>query len=153
MHRSRIGRRIMLGAIGLGFGVGCFTHAVDFWTFGFAPYAFGPAVLNLFWNMLVALDAAVIVLLLAGRVRPALALGLAIMIGDVAANSYAWGALGLTNFAPPLVAQTGFLGYLIGSLPFLWPRGSPTKGYGRATDPDAAARLPDAAGDGARALP
>ncbi|MEG3088136.1 hypothetical protein [Sphingomonas sp. PB4P5] len=114
--------KILLGAIGLGFAIGCITHALDFWWFGWAPYAFGPPALNLFWNSLVLLDGAVIVLLVIGRRRWALGLALAIMLGDVAANSYAWAALGLIEFQPALVAQSGFLGLLLGSVGFLWPR-------------------------------
>lgn len=114
--------RLLLGVIALGFAIGFITHALDFWWFGWAPYTFGPSALNLFWNALVALDAAVLVLLALGRRRWALGLGLAIMLGDVAANSYAWAGLGLTDFAPALVAQSGFLGLLLGSVGFLWPR-------------------------------
>jgi hypothetical protein len=114
--------RVLLVVIGLCFAIGCIAHALDFWSFGWAPYNFGPPVLNAFWNSLVALDAAVIVLLVLGWRRSALSLGLAIMLCDVAANSYAWSGLGLREFAPALVAQSGFLGLLLGSVGFLWPR-------------------------------
>ena len=114
--------RILLGVIGLGFAIGFTTHALDFWWFGWAPYMFGPPALNLFWNSLVVLDASVVALLLLGLRRWGLGLGLAIMLGDVAANSYAWTGLGLVAFQPALVAQTGFLGLLLGSVGFLWPR-------------------------------
>jgi hypothetical protein len=114
--------RVLLGVIGLGFAIGFVTHALDFWWFGWAPYAFGPPALNLFWNSLVALDAAVIVLLLLGQRRWALGLALAIMLGDVAANCYAWAGVGLIEFQPALMAQSGFLGLLLGAVGFLWPR-------------------------------
>jgi hypothetical protein len=113
--------RVLLAVIGLCFAIGCIAHALDFWSFGWAPYNFGPPLLNAFWNSLVVLDAAVIVLLALGRRRAALGVGLAIMLSDVAANSYAWSALGLREFAPALVAQSGFLGLLLGSIGFLWP--------------------------------
>lgn len=111
---------VLLGVIGLGFAIGFITHALDFWWFGWAPYEFGPPLLNAFWNSLVALDAAVLVLLLIGWRRWALGLGLAIMLCDVAANSYAWRYLRLSAFEPALVAQTGFLGLLLGSIGYLW---------------------------------
>lgn len=117
--------RVALGVIVGGFAIGCFTHAMDFWWFGWAPYRFGPPVANAFWNSLVVLDAAVIVLLARGRRRAGLVLACAVMLGDVAANSYAWGVLGLSAFAPALVAQTGFLGFLLGSVGFLWRRDRP----------------------------
>lgn len=121
MRRTGL-ERVALGVIVGGFAIGCFTHAMDFWWFGWAPYRFGPPVPNAFWNSLVVLDAAVIVLLARGRRRAGLVLACAVMLGDVAANSYAWGVLGLNEFAPALVAQTGFLGFLLGSTGFLWRR-------------------------------
>ena len=144
---------MLLGAIALGFATGMITHALDFWWFGWAPYLFGPPVLNLFWTALVGLDAAVLVLLALGWTRCALALAMAVMIGDVSANSYAWSVLGLGEFAPALVAQSGFLGLLLGSVGFLWPRAAVRAGHDRAIDPVAAARLPGAAGNGDRAVP
>lgn len=145
--------RILLAVIGLGFAIGCTTHALDFWWFGWAPYTFGPPVLNAFWNTLVALDAAVVVLLVLRWRRAALGLALAIMLCDVAANSYAWSQLGLSEFAPSLVAQTGFLGLLLGSVGFLWPCKRLSRHDDRAPDPDPAARLPGIARHGDRAVP
>lgn len=124
--------RVALGVIVAGFAIGCFTHAMDFWWFGWAPYRFGPPVLNAFWNSLVLLDAVVIVLLVKGWRRAGLVLALAVMLGDVAANSYAWGRLGLSEFAPALVAQTGFLGFLLGSVGFLWRLAHPPRRKRRA---------------------
>ncbi|MEN2785855.1 hypothetical protein ACFOKI_10385 [Sphingomonas qilianensis] len=119
--------RLLLAVIGLGFAIGCLTHALDFWWFGWAPYDFGPPLLNAFWNSLVALDAAVLLLLVLRRRRLALALALAIMLSDVAANSYAWAYLRMSAFEPALVAQSGFLGLLLGSIGFLWPHRAATR--------------------------
>lgn len=118
-------KRVTFGVILGGFAIGCFTHAMDFWWFGWAPYRFGPPMLNAFWNALVLLDAGVIGLLALGWRRAGLLLALAVMLGDVAANSYAWHVIGLTEFAPALVAQAGFLGFLLGSAGSLWPRRRP----------------------------
>jgi hypothetical protein len=58
--------RIALYLIALGFAFGAGTHALDFVHFGWWPYRFGPPPLNVFWNALVGLDAAIVVLILAG---------------------------------------------------------------------------------------
>jgi len=76
--------------------------------------------MNLFWNSLVLLDAAVVLLLLSGRRRASLALGLAIMVVDVAVNSYASLVLSSAGFQTALVVQAAFLGFLLGAAPFLW---------------------------------
>lgn len=123
MQRAPI-KRIALALIGLGFAFGATTHALDFWRFGWAPYQFGPPALNAFWNTLVFIDASVVALLLSGRTRNALALGIGTMVCDVAANSYAWTVLGIPAFATALIVQTGFLGFMLGSSGFLWRRGA-----------------------------
>ncbi len=41
---------------------------------------------------------------------------------DVAANSYALLGLGIPSFAGPLVMQTAFFGFVVGSIAFLWPK-------------------------------
>lgn len=44
-----------------------------------------------------------------------------IMIGDVAANTYALVALGIPAFGFSVPLQATFLGFILGSLPFVWP--------------------------------
>ena len=118
----RWAERIALAVIVAGFGYGAATHGLDYLRFGFAPYQFGPAAFNLFWNSLVLLDAAVVALLLAGWRRCGLLLGLAVMVTDVAVNSYAWLVLEIGHMALGVPFQAAFLGFLLGAAPFLWSR-------------------------------
>lgn len=111
--------------------VGCFSvatlfHLADMVQFGWLPYRFAPLPMNLFWTSLTLLDPAVALALLARRRRLGLSLALAVMVVDVAANGYALHGLGYPQFAVALQLQTGFLGFLLGSIAFLWPasRGS-----------------------------
>jgi hypothetical protein len=43
------------------------------------------------------------------------------MIGDVAANTYALIALSIPAFGFSVPLQATFLGFVLGSLPFVWP--------------------------------
>lgn len=113
--------RIALWAVALPFLVAASFHARDILVGGFLPYRFAPMPMNSFWTALLPLDLAVPLLLWLRRVRAALALGLAIMVSDVAVNAYALLGMGWSEFAPALAMQSGFLGYLIGVTPFLWP--------------------------------
>ena len=102
------------------FGYGAFTHAADFLRFGWWPYRFGLPAMNLFWNMLVLLDAAVVALLLLGYRRAGLVLALLVIGSDVAINSYAWFGLGHERFRTGVPVQALVLGFVLGSMPFLW---------------------------------
>ena len=113
--------RVLLMVLVAGFGWGTATHAADFVRHGWWPYRFGPLALNLFWNALVFLDAAVVALLVSGRRRAGLALGAAVMAVDVAVNSYAWRGLGIGDFATAVPVQAAFAGFLFGALGLLWP--------------------------------
>ncbi|NIJ20615.1 CHASE2 domain-containing sensor protein [Sphingomonas naasensis] len=105
------------------FGIGAVNHARDFVVGGLRPYRWGPPLLEAFWTSLIVLDSLVIVLLLARRIRLGLSLALAVMIADVAINSYAWLRLGLVGFNLPL--QAAFMGFALGTTPFLWPDRAP----------------------------
>ena len=111
---------VAIGVIALGFAIGAMTHASDFWFYGWAPYRFGPPLLNGFWNALIVFDIAVLGLLISGWRRPALVLAVIVMLCDVAANFYAWRVLGLSDFALSLIPQAAFLGFLLGAVGFLW---------------------------------
>ena len=104
------------------FAVATAFHALDLIRWGWLPYRFAPLPLNAFWTILVILDPAVIALLLLGKRRSALLLSCGIMIADVLVNSYALFGLGYSEFAVSLQLQGGFLGFVLGSLPFLWPK-------------------------------
>ena len=122
---ARLALAVYLG----GFGYGAVTHAADFVRFGWWPYQTGPAAFTLFWNMLVFLDAAVVALLLAGWRRAGLLLAVAVMVVDVAVNSYAVFAFDWTGFQSAVLVQAAFLGFILGSVAFLWP-GSAAAGRG-----------------------
>ncbi len=66
------------------------------------------------------LDPAIIFLLVRYR-RIGLLAALSVMLLDVAANGYAAFTLHDNGFALALPLQCTFLGYVLGSLPFLWP--------------------------------
>ena len=78
-------------------------------------------MLEAFWTALMFLDAAVVFLLIFGKRRLGLLLALVIMTLDVAANSYAALVLRIAGFEVALPLQSAFLGFVIGSTPFLWP--------------------------------
>ena len=106
-------QRIALYLVALGFAFGAATHALDFVHFGWWPYRFGPPLLNVFWNALVVLDAAVVVLILTGWRAAGLAVASVVMIADVAANTYAWLGLGFGAFAISVPLQSAFLGLVL----------------------------------------
>ncbi|GAB5347630.1 hypothetical protein [Alteriqipengyuania sp. 357] len=106
----------------LGFAWGTFTHALDFVTYGWMPYRMAAPAMNAFWNALVFLDAIVLALLVSPWRRIALCAAALLMIGDVGVNSYAAFVLGLEGVDVGVAVQAAFLGFIIGALPFLWPR-------------------------------
>ncbi len=112
--------RAVLAAYVACFGVGAINHARDFIVAGWRPYRWGPPLLEAFWTSLIALDALTIMLLVSGRRRIGVMLAVAIMALDVAANAYAWLALDVAAFAIAVPLQAAFLGFVIGSAPFLW---------------------------------
>lgn len=118
-------QRIALGVYVACFTIGTLSHARDFWVLGLRPYAGAPTVLEAFWSSLVVLDAIVVGLLLFGKRRRGLVLAAIIMVCDVAANSYAFFVLGIEGFAVALPLQAAFLGFVLGSIGFLWPAREP----------------------------
>lgn len=98
------------------------------WSHGVVSIPAAPLSMNVFWTSLVVLNPLVIVLLLTGRRRGGLLLALAIMCIDVAVNSYALFALHIPGFTAPLLLQTAFFGFVLGSIVFLWPRREATGG-------------------------
>lgn len=112
--------RLVVGVYVAAFAIATAFHVFDLMRWGFLPYRFAPWPANAFWTSLTILDPLVILLLAIGRRRPAILLALAIMLGDVAANAYALFALGYAEFARSLPVQAAFLGFVLGSSPFLW---------------------------------
>jgi len=105
------------------FSIGALNHGGDFLRSGWRPYGWGSIPLELFWTSLIAFDLTVIGLLLSGRRRLGLSLAAIIMTLDVAANTYALLGLAVPSFTVPLLLQTAFFGFVIGSIAFLWPDG------------------------------
>ena len=118
---DRLRRNVVLAIYVLCFAGATINHSLDFLHEGMLPYRLGPPLLKLFWTLLVILDPTVIALLLFRRLRSGLLLALAIMLADVAANSYAALALHFLGFSTALLLQTLFLGFVLGSISFLWP--------------------------------
>lgn len=114
-------QRIALAVYIFCFGIGTVSHALDFWVQGLRPYSWGPPLLEVFWSSLVVLDFTVAALLLLCKLRWGLMLAAIIMACDVAANSYAYFVLGIEGFAVALPLQAAFLGFVLGSIGFLWP--------------------------------
>jgi hypothetical protein len=114
-------QRFALGVYAACFTIGTISHALDFVALGLRPYCWAPPLLEAFWSSLVVLDAAAAALLLSGKRRAGLALAAVIMVCDVAANGYAFFVLGIEGFAVALPLQAAFLGFVLGSIGFLWP--------------------------------
>lgn len=117
----------ILGAYLAGFGAATYFHASDVIRRGLFPYVLAPRPMNVFWTSLTLLDPLVIVLLVTGRRRLGLGLAALVMAADVAVNCYAFFGIGYSDFTRSLLMQTGFLGFVTGSLPFLWPERSPVR--------------------------
>lgn len=112
--------RIALAAYIACFGIGAVNHARDFLIYGWRPYAWGPPILEAFWSLLIIFDSLVIALIVFGRRRLGLSLAVFTMVTDVAVNTYAWKTLAFEGFASAVPLQAAFLGYVLGSAPFLW---------------------------------
>ncbi len=96
------------------------THVIDIIRGGLFPYLGMPFPINAFWTSLAILDFTAAILLWKRRNLGVL-LTTAIMLADVAVNSYASYGLGIAfqSFAP-LQAQTLFLGFVLGSFAVVW---------------------------------
>lgn len=103
------------------FGAAAFFHASDVVRWGLFPYEHAPRWINSFWTSLTLLDPLVIALLVTGRRRLGLSLAALVMAADVAVNSYAFFVLDFSASPASLLMQSAFLGFVFGSLPFLWP--------------------------------
>ena len=101
------------------FAQGAIAHGLNFVRRGWLPYHHGPLLIRVFWTALILLDPAVIFLILRYR-RIGLSAAVIVMLLDGAANSYAAFTLRDHGFALALPLQCAFLGYVLGSLPFLW---------------------------------
>jgi hypothetical protein len=102
------------------FLAGFSTHTMDIVRGGWLPYRIVPLGINVFWSLLTMLDL-LTVLLLFGNRKLGLMLAAGIMVVDVVVNSYVMYCLDLPFQFWPLQLQTLFCGFVLGSLPILWP--------------------------------
>ncbi len=114
--------RLVVGALVAGFAIGTATHTLQLVSRGWVVFASAPVWMNVYWTALTLLDPLAAVLLICAR-RAGLLLALAIMVSDVAVNSYALYGLGLPLAVWALQLQNLFLGFLLGAAGFLWTRG------------------------------
>ncbi|TPG39155.1 hypothetical protein EAH79_15630 [Sphingomonas koreensis] len=104
------------------FLAGAFNHSRDLIDGGLRVYTFAPLPLAVFWSALLPIDL-LVVLLLWTRRAIGLWLGLAVMTADVAANSWFAHVAAFPALAFALQLQTLFLGFVIGSIGWVMPRG------------------------------
>lgn len=96
-----------------------FNHARDLWRGGWLPYNYAAPWENAFWTALTFIDPLAIALLL-WRPRWGVWLTLALMLADVAVNlNAAVRGQNLYTYTSPLLAQVLFLGFVLGSAPWL----------------------------------
>jgi len=100
------------------FDIGRGIHLLDIVQSGWMPYNYAPDWMNLYWTSLVFFDFAVIGFLLFYR-KVGLIISLLIMLSDVWINAIAINIFNL-NVHWGVVVQTVFLGFIIGSIGFLW---------------------------------
>jgi hypothetical protein len=122
--------RLIVAVLIIGFAIGTLTHARRLLTAGWVAIPTAPAWMNVYWTALTVLNPFAAVLLLRWR-RAGLVLAIAIMLSDVAINTYALHGLRLPSV---LQAQTLFCGFLLGAAGFL--------GGGRSAHDEAAGSAP-----------
>ena len=113
--------KLTLAVYAIAFLIGMSTHLIAIlngWWFPHHP------LLNAYWTSLTFLDP-LVVLLLFRSPRSGLLLALAVMLTDVSINSLATylypDATGEYSIDYRVQLQTAFLGFVLGSAPFLWP--------------------------------
>ena len=100
------------------FAIGGLNHGRDIWQGGLVPYHIVAMPINAIWTALCPLDFAVAGLVWWRR-RAAIALGMAILLVDVAVNSWIayFSGLHVQSFEP-LQVQSLFLGFVLGGALF-----------------------------------
>jgi hypothetical protein len=95
------------------FLIGGTNHARDIWQGGLFPYHAAGMFINAFWTALCPLDLAVAALVW-WRSKPAVVLGLAVLLVDVGVNSWLayFSNLHVQSFEP-LQVQSLFLGFVL----------------------------------------
>jgi len=120
MSRSAI-ERTVIAVLVASFAIGTTTHTLHLINVGWIVFDDAPTWMNVYWTALTALDPLAAVLLIYRR-PIGLALGAAIILSDVAINSYALYGLGLPFGFLSLQLQTLFCGFLLGAAGILTRR-------------------------------
>jgi hypothetical protein len=103
----------------IGFLVGTTTHVIDLAAGGLQAYAAFPTGIRIFWTALTLVDPLVIVLAVVLRRRAGVALGVAVVLADVAVNTVTAATIGgLSAFG--LVSQILFGVVVLVTAPVLW---------------------------------
>lgn len=110
--------RAVISLLVAGFLIGTTTHILHLVNVGWVVFETAPAWMNVYWTALTVLDPIAAMMLVRHR-RVGLALGILIMVSDVALNSYALYGLRLPFGFVSLQAQTVFCGFLLGAASFL----------------------------------
>ncbi len=114
------GRRLIIAVYIIALAIGTWTHVRDIIDGGVFPYRYAPLWLNTYWTALTLFDPLAI-MLLCTRLRFGVILTLAIMLTDVAINSYATAAIWKIPFAENiyLLLQAAFLAFVLLTAPRL----------------------------------
>ena len=120
--RPIAGKHAIVAIYVLCFGLGTLSHGRDFLLNGLRPYAAAPLPFEAFWSSLIFIDIVVIGFLCSRNMRFGVVLALAIMLADVAINTYATMMLGIDILVGPLVLQSVFLGFMVGTIGFVLKR-------------------------------
>jgi hypothetical protein len=94
------------------FSIGAFNHARDIWNFGWLPYTFAPMPIDFYWTALLPLDL-LATLLVWLKPKAGAWLGLAIMVSDVAINSWVVFGMGVGMMLSALAMQSAFLLFVL----------------------------------------
>ncbi len=105
--------------------IGGTIHLVDILKSGWLPYNYVPLWMNGYWTSLLFFDYAAVLLLIRHR-NAGLIAALIIMLSNVAINTHAHNLLG-GDIYWGYIAQTLFLGFIFGSIAWLWERPVPNR--------------------------
>ena len=98
--------------------IGGTVHLVDIFQNGWLPDTYFPLWMNWYWTSLLFFDYAAVFLLLRWR-NAGLIAALTIMLSNVAVNTHAHNLVG-GDIYWGYIAQTLFLGFILGSISWLW---------------------------------
>lgn len=118
--RSNREKSVIVTVYALCFALGALSHAKDFLSYGWRPYDTAPLPIEVFWSSLLFIDLVIVGVLLSKHKCLGAALALFVMLTDVTINAYAAIALEFENLVGPLVLQSIFLGFILGTIGFVF---------------------------------